>query len=344
MHSRIDAAWSALRKRDQSRTTTSRSVPDSAPQTSPGRPSSWRTEAPRLLLAEALEFLGHRVEAQDGVGEQIAEPDLVLVVDIDRVAAGFAPRQAPHFPGLGDRIEAADFAGVPEAHPQQALGVRPDAARTDAGLRRRHHQCIAAHGVDLDDVIAGERGVPDIAARRGGDAVRSDALRRLEGVDLAGRRIDAAIDAVLPGEPEDALAIEGRGVEIGVGKIRLERGQLHRPVGGIHWRDRVLSALGDPGGAIGPDDHTMWRRARPERNLRHLAGLRIEDADRALALRGVPDRAVRRRRHVMRMRTTRHVVIGNLRGRRRFETERKHRHRCGNDTNHVTLHISRSGA
>ena len=43
-------------RRAHSRTTTSRSVPDSAPQTSPGRPSSWRTEAPRLLLGKLSNF------------------------------------------------------------------------------------------------------------------------------------------------------------------------------------------------------------------------------------------------------------------------------------------------
>ena len=40
-------------------------------------------------------------------------------------------------------------------------------------------------------------------------------------------------------------------------------------------------------------------------------------------------------RHVVRMRAARHVVIGNIRGRRRFEAERKHRHGRDNDRNHV---------
>ena len=318
-------------------------MPDSAPQISPGRPSSCRTEAPRLLLGKLSNFSRHRVEAHDRIGQKIAEPDLVLVVDIDRVAAGAALRQRPHLPGLGDRIEAADLAGVPEAHPQQALGIRPDAARADAGLGRRHHHRVAAHGVDLGDVIAGERGVPDLAVRRGGDAVGAGAFRRFPGLDLAGRRIDAAIDAVLPGEPEDALAVEGRGVEVGVREIRRQREQLHRLGRRIDARDGVLPALGDPGGAVGPDDHAMRRSTRPERNLRHLAGLRIEDAERALALRGVPDRAVRRRRHVMRMRAVRHVVIRHVRRRRRLEAERKHRHRGDNHTNHVSP-TSRLGA
>src|SRR6185295_4722816 len=42
--------------RPQYRTTTSRSVPDSAPQASPGRPSIWRTEAPLLLLGKLSNF------------------------------------------------------------------------------------------------------------------------------------------------------------------------------------------------------------------------------------------------------------------------------------------------
>ena len=78
---------------------------------------------------------------------------------------------------------------------------------------------VAAHGVDLGDVVAGKRGIPDLAVRRGRDAVRARAFRRLPGVDLAGRRIDAAVDAVLAGEPEDAFAVERRRIEIGVVEI-----------------------------------------------------------------------------------------------------------------------------
>jgi hypothetical protein len=54
------AKWRAARcacaARLQSRTTTSRSVPDSAPHASPGRPSIWRTEAARLLLGKLSNF------------------------------------------------------------------------------------------------------------------------------------------------------------------------------------------------------------------------------------------------------------------------------------------------
>ncbi len=203
----------------QSRTTTSRSVPDSARPHFAGPAEDLAHIGARFVTDESLEFFGRRIEAVDGVGRPIADPDLVLVVDIDGVAAVLALRQRPHLPRLVERIVAADFAAVPEAHPQQALGIRPDAARTDARLRRRDHQRVAADRVDPGDVIAGERGVPDFALRRRGDAVGADALRRLPRINLAGRRIDTAIETVLAGEPEDALAIEGRGVEVGVGGL-----------------------------------------------------------------------------------------------------------------------------
>src|SRR3546814_14571742 len=38
-------------------------------------------------------------------------------------------------------------------------------------------------------------------------------------VHLAGVGIDAAVDAVLAGEPELAVAVEGRGVEVGVAAL-----------------------------------------------------------------------------------------------------------------------------
>ena len=79
----------------------------------------------------------------------------------------------------------------------------------------------------------------------------------------------------------------------------------------IDARDRVLPALGDPGRAVRPDDHAVRRRALAERDLLDLAGLRIEDAERALALRRVPDGAVRRGRDVVRMRAARRLEIGD---------------------------------
>src|SRR5205085_3896947 len=109
------------------------------------------------------------------------------------------------------------------------------------------HRHVAGRGIDARDVIAGERGVPDLARWRGGDAVGAVALRRLPGVDLAGSRIDAAVDAALAGEPERAVLVEGRGVEVRVLKTLRQREQLHLARLRIDARDRVLPAFGNPG-------------------------------------------------------------------------------------------------
>ena len=297
----------------QSFTTTSLSVPDSAPQTSPGRPSIWRTAAPRLSLGKLSNFSVDGIEAQDRVGDEVGDPYLVLVVDEHRVAAALALRQRERLPRPGGRVVARQFAGVPQTHPQHALGVGPDAARTDIRLRRIDHGRVAGRGVDARDVIAGERRVPDLARRRGGDAVRPVSLRRLPRFDRARRRIEAAIDAALPGEPELAALVEGRGVEVCTLEAFRQREQLHVLRLRIETHDRVLPALGNPRGAVRSDDHAVRRRALAERDLLRFAGLRIEHAERALMLRRVPDRAVGRGRDVMRMRAGRHREILNLR-------------------------------
>ncbi len=205
----------------QSLTTTNRSIPDSAPHTSPGRPSNCRTDAPRLSLGKLSNVSARRIKTKDGVGEKVGHPDLVLIVDVDRVASALALGQAPDFPCFIHRVVATDFTAVPEAHPQEALGIRPNSSRPNAGPRWRHHQCITAYGIDFGDMVARERGIPDIAIRRRRDAVGPGAFRCLPGFDLATRRIDAAIDPVLAGEPENAFAVEGRGIEIGGREIPL---------------------------------------------------------------------------------------------------------------------------
>src|SRR5215204_5740980 len=90
-----------------------------------------------LTARESLELLRHRIEPDDGVGHEVGQPDLVLLVDMDRIAAAAGvARQEPGLPSLGRRIVAADLAGVPEADPEQALGVGPDAAGAGALLMR----------------------------------------------------------------------------------------------------------------------------------------------------------------------------------------------------------------
>src|SRR6267378_6122767 len=127
----------------------------------------------------------------------------------------------------------------------------------------------------MRDVVAGERGVPDLARGRRSDAVRAAPLRRRPGLDLSGLGIDAAIDPALASEPDDAGLAKHQRVEIGVRKCRRQREQLDLLGLGIDARDRVLAAFGEPGVAVRSDDDAVWRRARPKRDLLELACLWI---------------------------------------------------------------------
>src|SRR6185437_13464238 len=100
-----------------------------------------------------------------------------------------------------------------------AFGIGPYAAWTHASLRLWDHQRIAAHRVDLRDVVTRKRRIPHLAVRRGRDAIGPDSLWGLPGLDLAGAGIDPAIDSVLAGEPKDAFAVERRCIEVGAGKL-----------------------------------------------------------------------------------------------------------------------------
>ena len=158
---------------------------------------------------------------------------------------------------------------------------------------------FAGRGVDARDVAAGERGVVDRAVRGRGDAVRPAALRILIDRHLSGRGIERSVDAILPGEPQDAVLAERGGVEVGaVGGIGQGIG-LHLQGGGIDPDDGVEPAVGHPGGAVRPDDHAVRRRFLAQRHLLDLAALGIEPPERALALGGVPHRAVGSGRYIM---------------------------------------------
>src|SRR5262249_57750739 len=155
--------------------------------------------------------------------------DPVLVVDIDRVGARPALRHRIVRPDLRRRVVAADAASVPEAHPEHPLGVRPDATRTDPLARRLDNGGCAGLQVDAGDMVAGERAVPDLAGGGNRDAVGAAAARRRPGVDLAGCRVDPAVDAALAGEPDNAALVDDRGVEIGAREPARPGKDLDRP-------------------------------------------------------------------------------------------------------------------
>ena len=70
--------------------------------------------------------------------------------------------------------------------------------------------------------------------------------------------------------------------------------------------DGVEPGVRHPRGAVGPDDHAVRRRAGAERYFGRATGRRVEPAELPRTLRGVPHRAVGRRRHVVRPRPRRH--------------------------------------
>src|SRR3977135_1441303 len=89
-----------------------------------------------LVAREGGEALAHRIEALDRIGRPVGRPYAVLVVDIDRIGARGALGHGIDLPRLRDRVVAADRAAIPEAHPQQAFAVGPDAPRADAPAPR----------------------------------------------------------------------------------------------------------------------------------------------------------------------------------------------------------------
>src|SRR6266446_4645478 len=103
------------------------------------------------------------------------------------------------------------------------------------------------------------------------------------------------MDASLSGEPQNALLIERRGIEIGVAELPGQREQFY------------------------------------------LAGLRIEATENAFLLAAVPYRAVRRRRHVMRIVARRQLIEGRLRGEARCCERARKRRNHGGDESHPRL-------
>src|SRR3546814_2741051 len=101
--------------------------------------------------------------------------------------------------------------------------------------------------------------------------------------------MDAAVDTVLAGEPELAVAVEGRGVEVGVAALAGQGIALDGMSLRIDADDRVETAVGDPWRTVRSHDHAGRPGAVAERDVERLAGLRVEASKRALVLHGGPD-------------------------------------------------------
>ena len=78
-----------------------------------------------------------------------------------------------------------------------------------------------------------------MAIRRGGNTVGTGAARRVEHRHRAGFGIESAIDAVLPGKPDHALAIKGCSVEVGVAPPLEARQEINAQFGGQVFGEMV---------------------------------------------------------------------------------------------------------
>src|SRR3954447_9324316 len=75
----------------------------------------------RLVAGEDIEALVERIETHDRVGRKIGKPDLVPVIDIDRIGLWAVSRQLPGFPRAVSRIVRRDVAAVPFTDPDSAF-------------------------------------------------------------------------------------------------------------------------------------------------------------------------------------------------------------------------------
>ena len=100
------------------------------------------------------------------------------------------------------------------------------------------------------------------------------------------------MDPVLAGEPEAARSVEGCGVEVCVWSIGWERKDGDLVGVGVDPDDRIEPAIGDLRRPRTVNDHTVWSRPGPERNVSSVSCGRIEPAQLAGALCGVPHTAI----------------------------------------------------
>ncbi len=221
-----------------------------------------------------------------------------------------------------------DLARVPLRDPQPAIRCRPHPPRPLAGRRRIDHPRLSGVAVDPGDVAARQRRVPDLAARRGRDAVGPAPTGRLEHLHLAAR-LEAPVVAGLAGEPQRPVEVERRGVEVRARCVVGQRVDVDPLRRGIDAHDRVQPTVGDPRRPVGADDHTVGRRAAAERDLPNPTRTGIEVAEGRVALARVPDAAVGSGRNVVRMTIGRHRELlepGDL-ARRRSRHGRARRRR-----------------
>src|SRR5262249_39657702 len=154
------------------------------------------------IARKALELLSCGIKAHDSIGCPLREPNLIVGISPYSVGTRLLARKLPLLPILAGRVVDADIAGVPLADPKPALGIRPHPPRALILGRRLINRRRATLQIDIGEIATGQRHEPDIAFGRAGDPVGSPALGCVPDLHLARLRIEPAIDAVLPCEPD----------------------------------------------------------------------------------------------------------------------------------------------
>ncbi len=138
-----------------------------------------------------------------------------------------------------------------------SLGIGPDPPRSLARGGGFEDGRGGGLQVEAGDMAAGQGGVVDLSVRGGGNAVWPPAPWSLEDLYLADRRVQATVEAALAGEPEDAISIKGGCVQVGIAAAGGQGETLNRLGGRVYADDGVQAAVGNPGGAIRPDDDAV---------------------------------------------------------------------------------------
>src|SRR5207302_9776395 len=145
------------------------------------------------------------------------------IIDVDSVGLRPVARQMPALPTIVLAVVAEEISAVPTGNPQSAATVAPDAPC--ALPRHGRLQNRGGTGLDIDptEIVAGKGSEKHSPLRRRGDAVGAGAARCIEHRHRARFWIEAAINPILPCEPEDALAIEGGRVKVRVAPLLGQR-------------------------------------------------------------------------------------------------------------------------
>src|SRR5262249_19812842 len=145
--------------------------------------------------------------------------------------------------------------------------IRPDATRAPILRGRFVDRGPSRLRIDIGQIAAGQRDEPDLPLWCRCDAIGAPAFRRVPHLHIARLRVEPAVDADLPGEPNPASAVEGRRVEVyGWHPLWRKWPHLDHFRRGVDAHDRVLAAISEPRRAIRSHNDALRCRTLAERD------------------------------------------------------------------------------